>query len=88
MWQARHKKPLQDYNNTPNPNNIKLFYSDYWKSYDEIIPKHKHLKSKAQTFIIGVIIALLDILLQDLGEEPNVILNAKNDGKYAQFTVC
>ena len=38
--------------NTLNPNNIKLFCSDYGKSYDEIIPRHKHLKSKAQTFTI------------------------------------
>ena len=35
-----------------NPNNIKLFCSDYWKSYAEVIPNHKHLQSKAQTFTI------------------------------------
>lgn len=40
------------FNNNLNPNNIKLFCSDYWKYYGEVIPKHKHLKSKIQTFTI------------------------------------
>lgn len=41
------------YNNL-NSINIKLFCSDYWKSYQEVIPKHKHIhiQSKAQTFTI------------------------------------
>lgn len=41
----------QSYNNL-NPNNIKLFCSDYWKSYQEMIPKHKHIQSKKETFTI------------------------------------
>lgn len=48
----RDSKTFARLYNTLNSNNIKLFCSDYWKSYDEIIPKHKHLKSKAQTFTI------------------------------------
>lgn len=35
-----------------NTHNIQLFCSDYWKSYREVIPKPKHITSKAQTFTI------------------------------------
>lgn len=48
----RDNKTFERLYNNPNPNNIKLFCSDYWKSYQEIIPIHKHLTSKAQTFTI------------------------------------
>lgn len=26
--------------------------SDYWKSYEEIVPKEKHIQSKAETFTV------------------------------------
>lgn len=48
----RDSKTFERLYNHLNPNNIKLFCSDYWKSYGKVIPKHKHLKSKAQTFTI------------------------------------
>ena len=35
-----------------NTHNIQLFCSDYCKSYREVIPKPKHITSKAQTFTI------------------------------------
>ncbi|WP_425452165.1 IS1 family transposase [Moraxella bovis] len=38
--------------NQLNIHNIQLFCSDYWKSYLEVIPKSKHMTSKAQTFTI------------------------------------
>nr|WP_115006364.1 IS1 family transposase [Moraxella lacunata] len=48
----RDSKTFERLYNNLNPNNIKLFCSDYWKSYQEIIPIHKHLTSKAQAFTI------------------------------------
>ncbi|WP_418936123.1 IS1 family transposase [Moraxella bovis] len=38
--------------NQLNIHNIQLFCNDYWKSYLEVIPKSKHMTSKAQTFTI------------------------------------
>ena len=35
-----------------NTHNIQLFFSDYWKSYRQVILKPKHITSKAQTFTI------------------------------------
>ena len=35
-----------------NTHNIQLFFSDYWKSYRQVILKPKHTTSKAQTFTI------------------------------------
>jgi insertion element IS1 protein InsB len=32
--------------------NISLFCSDYWKSYNEMIPKEKLLQTKAETFTV------------------------------------
>ena len=32
--------------------NIGCFCSDYWKSYEEFIPKQKHIQSKAETYTI------------------------------------
>ncbi|OOS21763.1 IS1 transposase [Moraxella lincolnii] len=48
----RETKTFKNLYNNLNPNSIKLFCSDYWKSYAELMPKHKHLASKAQTFTI------------------------------------
>ena len=48
----RDSKTFEKLYDNINPNNIKLFCSDYWKSYAEVIPNHKHLQSKAQTFTI------------------------------------
>ena len=31
---------------------INGFCSDYWKSYCEFIPDHKHLQSKSETFTV------------------------------------
>jgi insertion element IS1 protein InsB len=30
----------------------KLYYSDYWKSYQQFIPKDKHLHSKSETYTV------------------------------------
>lgn len=35
-----------------NTHNMQLFFSDYWKSYRQVILKPKHITSKAQTFTI------------------------------------
>ncbi|EGE24490.1 IS1 family transposase [Moraxella catarrhalis] len=35
-----------------NTHSIQLFFSDYWKSYRQVILKPKHITSKAQTFTI------------------------------------
>ncbi|WP_394261544.1 IS1 family transposase [Moraxella boevrei] len=35
-----------------NTHNITLFCSDYWKTYQAIIPSHKHRQSKKETFTI------------------------------------
>ena len=48
----RDSKTFEKLYDNINPDNIKLFCSDYWKSYAEVIPNHKHLQSKAQTFTI------------------------------------
>ncbi|WP_439646421.1 IS1 family transposase [Moraxella oblonga] len=35
-----------------NRHNITLFCSDCWKTYQEVIPSHKHQQSKKETFTI------------------------------------
>ena len=30
----------------------KLYYSDYWKSYEQFIPKSKHRQSKSETYTV------------------------------------
>ncbi|WP_411376725.1 IS1 family transposase [Bibersteinia trehalosi] len=35
-----------------NSHHINLFCSDYWKTYQEVIPSYKHQQSKKQTFTI------------------------------------
>ena len=32
--------------------NVKYFASDYWKSYEELIPAEKHLQTKTETFTV------------------------------------
>ena len=31
---------------------VKIFASDYWKSYEEFIPKEKHLQTKTEIYTI------------------------------------
>ena len=31
---------------------MNIIAGDYWKSYEEIIPKEKHIQSKAETFTV------------------------------------
>ena len=31
---------------------VEYFASDYWKSYEEFIPKNKHLQTKAETYTV------------------------------------
>jgi insertion element IS1 protein InsB len=32
--------------------NVNNFASDFWKSYEEFIPRDKHLQTKAETFTV------------------------------------
>ncbi|MDO4250144.1 MAG: IS1 family transposase [Moraxella sp.] len=48
----RDTKTFQRLYHQLNIDNINLFCSDYWKVCQEVIPTHKHLQSKAQTFTV------------------------------------
>ena len=31
---------------------MRIITSDYWKAYESIVPKYKHIQSKAETFTV------------------------------------
>ncbi|MCP4493032.1 MAG: IS1 family transposase, partial [Gammaproteobacteria bacterium] len=35
-----------------NNNQMNIIASDYWKSYEHIVPKDKHIQSKAEIFTV------------------------------------
>jgi insertion element IS1 protein InsB len=42
---------------------MKYIASDYWKPYESIIPKEKHIQTKAETFIVEEYNSLVRLFL-------------------------
>ena len=40
---------------------MKVIASDYWKPYEQIVPKEKHIQSKSETFTVEGYNSLSDI---------------------------
>ena len=72
-----------------NTHNIQLFFSDYWKSYRQVILKPKHITSKAQTFTIEGYNSLIRHFIARFTRKSKCYSKSeKNDRKHVEFIIC
>lgn len=66
-----------------NANDVDVYATDYWKVYKKVIPKEKHIQSKAETYTVEGYNSLLRHFLARLRRKSKCYSKSREMLKYS-----